>query len=54
MRELPIDVYRLSIVVGRRTDGHVSRLSGIYPVFRLFHEGLLGDVSGHCRANVWT
>ena len=46
MRELPIDVYRLSIVVGRRTDGYISRLSGIYPVFRLFHEGLLAMFPG--------
>jgi nucleoside-diphosphate-sugar epimerase len=46
MRELPIDVYRLSIVVGRRTDGHISRLSGIYPIFRLFHEGLLAMFPG--------
>jgi nucleoside-diphosphate-sugar epimerase len=46
MRELPIDVYRLSIVVGRRTDGYISRLSGIYPLFRLFHEGLLAMFPG--------
>jgi nucleoside-diphosphate-sugar epimerase len=46
MPDLPIDVYRLSIVVGRRTDGHVSRLSGIYPLFRLFHEGLLAMFPG--------
>jgi len=46
MRDLPIDVYRLSIVVGRRTDGHISRMSGIYPIFRLFHEGLLAMFPG--------
>jgi nucleoside-diphosphate-sugar epimerase len=46
MCDLPIDVYRLSIVVGRRTDGCISRLSGIYPVFRLFHEGLLAMFPG--------
>jgi nucleoside-diphosphate-sugar epimerase len=46
MRKLPIDVYRLSIVVGRRMDGHISRLSGIYPVFRLFHAGLLAMFPG--------
>jgi nucleoside-diphosphate-sugar epimerase len=46
MRELPIDVYRLSIVVGRRTDGYISRFSGIYTVFRLFHEGLLAMFPG--------
>jgi nucleoside-diphosphate-sugar epimerase len=46
MRELPIDVYRLSIVVGRRMDGCISRFSGIYPLFRLFHEGLLAMFPG--------
>jgi nucleoside-diphosphate-sugar epimerase len=46
MHELPIDIYRLSIVVGRRTDGYISRLSGIYPLFRLFHEGLLAMFPG--------
>jgi nucleoside-diphosphate-sugar epimerase len=46
MRELPVDIYRLSIVVGRRTDGCVSRLSGIYPIFRLFHRGLLAMFPG--------
>jgi nucleoside-diphosphate-sugar epimerase len=46
MQDLPIDIYRLSIVVGRRTDGYISRLSGIYPIFRLFHEGLLAMVPG--------
>ena len=46
MRDLPLDIYRLSIVVGRRTDGYISRLSGIYPIFRLFYEGLLAMVPG--------
>jgi nucleoside-diphosphate-sugar epimerase len=46
MHELPVDIYRLSIVVGRRTDGRISRLSGIYPIFRLFHEGLLAMFPG--------
>lgn len=46
MHDLPIDVYRLSIVVGRRTDGNISRLSGIYPLFRLFHEGMLAMFPG--------
>jgi nucleoside-diphosphate-sugar epimerase len=46
MRELPVDVFRLSIVVGRRTDGYISRFSGIYPIFRLFHEGLLAMFPG--------
>jgi nucleoside-diphosphate-sugar epimerase len=46
MRELPVDVYRLSIVVGRRSDGCISRFSGIYPIFRLFHNGLLAMIPG--------
>jgi nucleoside-diphosphate-sugar epimerase len=46
MQELPVDIYRLSIVVGRRTDGYISRLSGIYPILRLFHEGLLAMFPG--------
>jgi nucleoside-diphosphate-sugar epimerase len=46
MPDLPLDIYRLSIVVGRRSDGHISRLSGIYPIFRLFYEGLLAMVPG--------
>jgi nucleoside-diphosphate-sugar epimerase len=46
MRELPVDIYRLSIVVGRQTDGCISRFSGIYPIFRLFHEGLLAMYPG--------
>lgn len=46
MRDLPLDIYRLSIVVGRRSDGYISRLSGIYPIFRLFYEGLLAMVPG--------
>jgi nucleoside-diphosphate-sugar epimerase len=46
MRDLPLDIYRLSIVVGRRSDGYISRLSGIYPIFRLFYEGLLAMIPG--------
>jgi nucleoside-diphosphate-sugar epimerase len=46
MHELPVDVYRLSIVVGRRSDGRIARLSGIYPIFRLFYEGLLAMFPG--------
>ena len=46
MAQLPIAVYRLSIVVGRRTDGHVSRLTGLYPILRLFHEGLMAMYPG--------
>ncbi len=46
MDDLPIAVYRLSIVVGRRTDGRISRLSGLYPILRLFHEGLLAMFPG--------
>jgi nucleoside-diphosphate-sugar epimerase len=45
-RDLPLDIYRLSVVVGRRSDGYISRLSGIYPIFRLFCEGLLAMVPG--------
>jgi nucleoside-diphosphate-sugar epimerase len=46
MQELPVDIYRLSIVVGRRTDGRIARFSGIYPIFRLFYEGLLAMFQG--------
>ena len=46
MAGLPIAVYRLALVVGRRTDGRVSRLSGLYPILRLFHEGLLAMFPG--------
>ena len=46
MHELPVDIYRLSIVVGRRTDGRIARFSGIYPIFRLFYEGLLAMFPG--------
>jgi long-chain acyl-CoA synthetase len=46
MAELPIAVYRLSIVTGRGTDGTVSRLAGVYPILRLFHAGLLGMFPG--------
>lgn len=46
MDDLPIAVYRLAIVVGRRADGRISRLSGIYPILRLFHEGLLAILPG--------
>lgn len=46
MADLPIAIYRLSIVLGRRTDGHVSRLSGLYPILRLFHDGLLAMFPG--------
>lgn len=46
MTGLPIAVYRLAIVVGRRMDGRISRLSGLYPILRLFHEGLLAMFPG--------
>jgi nucleoside-diphosphate-sugar epimerase len=46
MRDLPISVLRLAIVVGRRGDGCISRLSGLYPVLRLFHQGLLAMFPG--------
>lgn len=41
MTELPIAVYRLAIVAGRATDGCISRLTGLYPILRLFHQGLM-------------
>ena len=51
MADLPMTILRLSIVVGRREDGRVARLSGVYPIFRLFHQGLLsmfpGDADQH-------
>lgn len=46
MADLPIAVYRLAIVTGRATDGHVSRLTGLYPILRLFHQGLLAMIPG--------
>ena len=46
MDGLPIAIYRLGIVVGRRSDGRISRLSGLYPILRLFHEGLLAMFPG--------
>ena len=46
MAELPVAVYRLGIVVGRATDGCISRLSGLYPIMRLFHQGLLAMFPG--------
>ena len=46
MPELPIAVYRLGIVVGRATDGRISRLTGLYPILRLFHQGLLAMLPG--------
>jgi nucleoside-diphosphate-sugar epimerase len=46
MGDLPIAIYRLSLVVGRSEDGRISRLTGLYPVLRLFHEGLLAMIGG--------
>ena len=46
MADLPIAIYRLSLVVGRRDDGRISRLTGLYPILRLFHEGLLAMITG--------
>lgn len=46
MADLPIAVYRLSIVTGRATDGCISRLTGLYPILRLFHQGLLAMFPG--------
>lgn len=41
MGTLPIAVYRLSIVVGRREDGRLARSGPFSPVCRLLHRGLL-------------
>lgn len=46
MGELPIAVFRLAIVAGRATDGRISRLTGLYPILRLFHQGLLSMFPG--------
>ena len=46
MADLPIAVYRLAIVAGRTTDGCISRLTGLYPILRLFHQGLLAMIPG--------
>jgi nucleoside-diphosphate-sugar epimerase len=46
MADLPIAIYRVSLVVGRSEDGRISRLTGLYPALRLFHEGLLAMVGG--------
>ncbi len=46
MAEFPIAIYRLSLVVGRSDDGRISRLTGLYPILRLFHEGLLAMITG--------
>ena len=46
MADLPIAVFRLAIVTGRATDGHISRLTGLYPILRLFHQGLLAMIPG--------
>lgn len=43
---LPLATYRLGIVVGRRTDGRISRTSGIYPVWRILYQGLLSMIPG--------
>ncbi|WP_394824904.1 SDR family oxidoreductase [Pendulispora albinea] len=43
---LPLSIYRLGVVVGRREDGRVARMSGIYPVFRILYQGLLSMVPG--------
>lgn len=43
---LPLSMYRLAVVVGRRTDGVVARMNGFYPVWRIMHQGLLAMVPG--------
>lgn len=49
---LPIATYRLSIVVGRRNDGRIARLSGAYPVWRFFHQGLMAMIPGESSQRV--
>lgn len=44
--DLPVAIYRLGIVVGRRGDGRISRMTGLYPVWRIFHQGLLSVLPG--------
>jgi nucleoside-diphosphate-sugar epimerase len=43
---LPLAIYRLGIVVGRRSDGHIARMTTVYPVWRLMHQGMLPMVPG--------
>jgi nucleoside-diphosphate-sugar epimerase len=43
---LPVSIYRLGIVVGRRTDGHIARMTTVYPVWRLVHQGMVPMVPG--------
>jgi nucleoside-diphosphate-sugar epimerase len=43
---LPVATYRLSVVVGRRDDGRIARMSGVYPVWRILHRGQLAMVPG--------
>ncbi|NUP08250.1 MAG: NAD-dependent epimerase/dehydratase family protein [Polyangiaceae bacterium] len=43
---LPVATYRLGVVVGRLSDGHISRMSGVYPVWRIFHRGLMAMIPG--------
>lgn len=43
---LPVAIYRLSLVVGRQTDGVVVRMNGLYPVWRIMHQGMLSMLPG--------
>lgn len=45
--DVPSAIYRLSIVVGRQTDGRIARFEGVYQIWRLFHSGLLPMVPGN-------
>jgi nucleoside-diphosphate-sugar epimerase len=43
---LPVAIYRLGIVVGRRSDGHIARMTTVYPVWRLVYQGMVPMVPG--------
>jgi nucleoside-diphosphate-sugar epimerase len=43
---LPLAVYRLGIIVGRRSDGNIARMTTVYPVWRLAHQGMVPMVPG--------
>lgn len=38
---IPATIYRLGVIVGRQSDGHVSRMTALYPVLRLCHRGMV-------------
>ncbi|WP_165975279.1 SDR family oxidoreductase [Actinomadura rubrisoli] len=49
-RYAPLTIVRPSIVVGRRSDGAVARLSGPYILPRVFAAGLVTDIAGDASA----